>query len=631
MDSHSQFSQGGRVTRSQSKPAKPPKLRNTRNTTKPPPRYAESPLQITSLLKRHSPPSLLLERLFAPNRYPDKPRLNIYSKANIIGSIVKSLAGTPELQCLLESQFGRLFHLPVARCLNSVKLVHSLLTLAAFEDEGVVGRMWRKLFETEDLDALRVEAFATARLHLWRTYSLWPQTSAFNGVICRNAGNLKGVISLVVMLPSHLSLLGGPSRHRRGVGKEPELSESGGISEEVKSWFRRELSAQLGALREEIYGWTHPNENASVGVNNQEMSNNDSSREVPTAGLNLLATMGGYFVEEIEEVEETVEGGVEKEAEDVGQSENNSMAMVLYGKPTAYVLPSEVVSSPRNSEDYKTPPEHDILSDLRTPDVAKVGKRHYQTRSAKIQAVEGKSIMTSSNKVEQGRGKRIRKRSTKIGGVYTPDRRLKELFHSCRKPEYTPLAEVDGIFNYYWGYSLKSVLPVLGKTNQLETYLGKRIALMDYSPLSCILSMYPQFEEATDKQKFDWDRVYVPMLWGKDHWVGLVSSCTTSHMTPLLRSLPYILAAYLPPSVWPPPEEGCSFTWDPPGNIYFNERSGDCGPCAVKFLEMHAAGCTYDDMAQITDDIVDIFRKKYTMDMYQEFIGSAEVFNPVCE
>ncbi|KAG2311666.1 hypothetical protein Bca52824_023223 [Brassica carinata] len=116
--------------------------------------------------------------------------------------------------------------------------------------------------------------------------------------------------------------------------------------------------------------------------------------EVPTADLNLLATMGGYFVEEIEEVEETVEGGVEKEAEDVGQSENDSMAMVLYGKLTTYVLPSEVYhelhnvgnlaphppipekkeASPTNSEDYKTPPEHDILSDFCTADVAKVGK-----------------------------------------------------------------------------------------------------------------------------------------------------------------------------------------------------------------------------------------------------------------
>ncbi|KAG2311564.1 hypothetical protein Bca52824_023121 [Brassica carinata] len=246
---------------------------------------------------------------------------------------------------------------------------------------------------------------------------------------------------------------GGPSRPRRGVGKEPELSKSGGISEEGDAGGRKKSRSESTNIAD-----------ASVGVDNQEISNNDSSREVarpdnaynppniaeggstpppdepvlsknpaafesqsavpttsdaqeerhkfpdaeevPTAGLNLLATMGGYFVEEIEEVEEMVEGGVEKEAEDVGKSENDSMAMVLYVKPTAYVLPSEVCheshnvgnpaprppipekkeASPTNSEDYKTPSEHDILSDFRTPDVAKVGKRRYQTRSATIQA-----------------------------------------------------------------------------------------------------------------------------------------------------------------------------------------------------------------------------------------------------
>ena len=39
--------------------------------------------------------------------------------------------------------------------------------------------------------------------------------------------------------------------------------------------------------------------------------------------------------------------------------------------------------------------------------------------------------------------KRIPRRSTKIGGVYTPDRRLKKLFQSCRKPKYTPLADLE--------------------------------------------------------------------------------------------------------------------------------------------------------------------------------------------
>ncbi|CAG7888007.1 unnamed protein product [Brassica rapa] len=135
------------------------------------------------------------ERLFARNCYPAKPRLNIYSKASIIGSLVKLLRGSPEMNCLLGSQFRALFHLPVARCSNSAKLVHSLLSrqlvtmrlyelwflfadkplhfsLREFGDitglkceperekvgngsesiDATPGRMWKELFETEDED-----------------------------------------------------------------------------------------------------------------------------------------------------------------------------------------------------------------------------------------------------------------------------------------------------------------------------------------------------------------------------------------------------------------------------------------------------------------------------------------------
>nr|VDC96060.1 unnamed protein product [Brassica oleracea] len=135
------------------------------------------------------------ERLFARNCYPGKPRLNIYSKASIIGSLVKLLRGSPEMNCLLGSQFGALFHLPVSRCSNSAKLVHSLLSrqlvtmrlyelwflfadkplrfsLREFGDitglkceperekvgngsesiDATPGRMWKELFETEDED-----------------------------------------------------------------------------------------------------------------------------------------------------------------------------------------------------------------------------------------------------------------------------------------------------------------------------------------------------------------------------------------------------------------------------------------------------------------------------------------------
>lgn len=66
-------------------------------------------------------------RVSALDCYPDPERLNIYSKARVIGSVAEALAGTEDLQTLLGSQFRQLFMLPVARCHNSGKLIHSLL------------------------------------------------------------------------------------------------------------------------------------------------------------------------------------------------------------------------------------------------------------------------------------------------------------------------------------------------------------------------------------------------------------------------------------------------------------------------------------------------------------------------
>ncbi|ESQ37199.1 hypothetical protein EUTSA_v10002818mg, partial [Eutrema salsugineum] len=48
--------------------------------------------------------------------------------ANVIGLLVEALKGTEDLEKLLHSQFGKLFHLPIARCCNSAKLVHALLS-----------------------------------------------------------------------------------------------------------------------------------------------------------------------------------------------------------------------------------------------------------------------------------------------------------------------------------------------------------------------------------------------------------------------------------------------------------------------------------------------------------------------
>ncbi|XP_024013624.1 uncharacterized protein LOC18021038 [Eutrema salsugineum] len=70
----------------------------------------------------------LPKRVLGDGCYPVGARLNIYSKANVIGLLVEALKGTEDLEKLLHSQFGKLFHLPVARCCNSAKLVHALLS-----------------------------------------------------------------------------------------------------------------------------------------------------------------------------------------------------------------------------------------------------------------------------------------------------------------------------------------------------------------------------------------------------------------------------------------------------------------------------------------------------------------------
>ncbi|CAE5958959.1 unnamed protein product [Arabidopsis arenosa] len=61
----------------------------------------------------------LPERLFAVDCYPDKARLNIYSRPEYLGTLAKLLQGSEELERIKSSQFGKLFEFPVARCSHS--------------------------------------------------------------------------------------------------------------------------------------------------------------------------------------------------------------------------------------------------------------------------------------------------------------------------------------------------------------------------------------------------------------------------------------------------------------------------------------------------------------------------------
>ncbi|CAH2064916.1 unnamed protein product [Thlaspi arvense] len=63
-----------------------------------------------------------------------------------------------------------------------------------------------------------------------------------------------------------------------------------------------------------------------------------------------------------------------------------------------------------------------------------------------------------------------------------------------------------------------------------------------------------------------------------------------------------------------------SYTWNRVPDLYQNKRSGDCGPVAIKFMEMHTAGDPDHHMFGFTDEIIDQFRKQYALDLYRDLV-----------
>ena len=65
--------------------------------------------------------------------------------------------------------------------------------------------------------------------------------------------------------------------------------------------------------------------------------------------------------------------------------------------------------------------------------------------------------------------------------------------------------------------------------------------------------------------------------------------------------------------------------------IYENKRTGDRGPCAAKFMEIHANGGRKEEMSKIDDSLVDRFREQYqyVMNCYEKIVGNVIVVNQV--
>nr|VDC96097.1 unnamed protein product [Brassica rapa] len=285
------------------------------------------------------------ERLFARNCYPAKPRLNIYSKASIIGSLVKLLRGSPEMNCLLGSQFRALFHLPVARCSNSAKLVHSLLSrqlvtmrlyelwflfadkplrfsLREFGDitglkceperekvgngsesiDATPGRMWKELFETEDEDVTVPDVLRMLEqpsLPEWKRLPL-ALIALVDGLLVCGHKLLRVTPAYVEMLEDTGSFLQYPwgreafvstlSRLTPPQPSDPSKMDKSLSEQELKEWIRVELKTQLGKLRNEIFDWLHHDrggsstvpQNTAAGKTNRDNGHADpTGMEVP--------------------------------------------------------------------------------------------------------------------------------------------------------------------------------------------------------------------------------------------------------------------------------------------------------------------------------------------------------------
>ncbi|XP_020880748.1 uncharacterized protein LOC9313196 [Arabidopsis lyrata subsp. lyrata] len=151
-------------------------------------------------------------------------------------------------------------------------------------------------------------------------------------------------------------------------------------------------------------------------------------------------------------------------------------------------------------------------------------------------------------------------------------------------------------------------------------------------PMKCFI-VGPTTEWFTDI-----DTIYVPMIWNSSHWVGLSINLgvweveildpntdlnseekVKEFIEPVVTLLPHLIQRYCKPA--------CSqnhglkpFLWRRIHGVYKNVRSGDCGPVAMKFLEIMASDKLPDQMEKITDKHVDSFRRQYAMDIYEHLV-----------
>ena len=143
------------------------------------------------------------------------------------------------------------------------------------------------------------------------------------------------------------------------------------------------------------------------------------------------------------------------------------------------------------------------------------------------------------------------------------------------------------------------------------------------------------------RSKLEWlkdvDTVYLPMNWGKKHWVSLAvdilkghidirdpfedltsSRKVVSYMTPIAQMLPALLRSVCGdvPSDWPP----TAFTFLRIPGLAQNLRGGDCGPMAIKFIELHSHNLS-TPLFNLTVQQVNNLRVQYAIALYATYVS----------
>ncbi|CAN7103765.1 unnamed protein product [Brassica rapa subsp. narinosa] len=171
-----------------------------------------------------------------------------------------------------------------------------------------------------------------------------------------------------------------------------------------------------------------------------------------------------------------------------------------------------------------------------------------------------------------------------------------------------------------------------GKTRAFNAAKGNRGRVLGDGRLSGFLTKEGR------KWGVDVDTLYAPMIWDDNHWVGLCISLTDWRVlvldpNPRLKNMEEVrgvlesvskMIPFLVEKVCPVLESGPygleSFTVERMGGAYENRRSGDCGPVSVKLMELHALGNPHPRMDGLTDDLVDIMRRQWAMDIYKDWV-----------